>query len=91
MPSLSEDIKKLNLSALMLARETAKTDPLAAIYRFGMTGEQANGLIAMSLQRLEEIASCGRLIFASIPTDTPTNISASLHMALLPAGASNDG
>lgn len=83
MADIAADVERLNLHYLMLARECARHCPMEASWRFGLDARRLKEIAGMSMERVAEVASCGRAIISIIPFETPANVSASTHAALL--------
>jgi hypothetical protein len=89
MTTIDTDLKKLNLTFLMVARECARHTPIEAIWKFNLDHAQVMRISSMSIDDLQSLAGGGRAVFTIIPTEaatknnstTPASVVASLATA----------
>lgn len=90
-PEIQSDLKALNLQFLMLVREYARNRPIDAVWIFGMNEADIDGILSMTMDQIQELASCGRAVLKILPsTDTRPNASLNI-LAALAASARNTG
>jgi flagellar transcriptional activator FlhD len=98
---LSDDIRELNLSYLMLAQNMIRNDKAQALYRLGISEDVSDVIAAMSPQQLVRVASRNQMLCAMrfddqmvwglltdrhAPRHAEESTAARLHASVLMAG-----
>lgn len=79
-----DDLKAINLQLLMLARDCARHNPMAAIFKFNLNQTELEKISTLSIDEIADLAECGRAVFRTPPVlQIPHGVSPSVAAALL--------
>jgi hypothetical protein len=84
MPTLEEDLARLNFEYLMLVRECARSNPVETAWRFNLDKTHVAGVADMTLEQLREYAETGRAVIQLVPFRIPNNLSLAAYLGLVP-------
>lgn len=84
MSLLNDDLKTINFQFLMLARECARHNPMEAMWKFNLNDTEIEKISSLSIDEIKSLSDCGRALFRTPITQTPTGITSSIAAALLP-------
>jgi hypothetical protein len=83
MPTLDEDLSRLNFEYLMLARECARSNPAETAWRFGLDQADIDNLVSKTQEQLRENADSSRAVIRLLPAFSPSNLPMVAYMDLL--------
>ena len=90
MSTINTDLKNLNFQFLIIVRECARQQPMAAPWLFNLDAVEIEKISRMTLEELTEMAACCRAVFTLLPlsaTAGQSPVSSSILAALLPVTA----
>jgi flagellar transcriptional activator FlhD len=92
-PTLLDDIRELNLSYLLLAQRMLREDYATALFRLGMTAENADVLLSLSPKQLIKLGNANlllcqwrlddRQVFSILNDESPYANLQHMHTAIL--------
>ena len=75
MPTLEEDLARLNFEYLILVRECARSNPIETAWRFNLDKTHVAVVSEMTLEQIRDFADTSRAVIQLVPFLIPNNLS----------------